>query len=45
MDRRFELRKEVLLAEAEVDAGLLRGTLERLEAFIQPFANRSPPGG
>ncbi|MCC7085600.1 MAG: hypothetical protein IT427_11410 [Pirellulales bacterium] len=40
MDRRFKLRKEDLLAEAEVDAGWLRGTLERLVAFIQPFTNR-----
>lgn len=39
MDRRFELRKEALLADAEVDAGLLRGTLERLETFLAPFAN------
>jgi SRSO17 transposase len=38
MERRFELRKEALLAEAEVDAGLLHGTLERLEAFVEPFA-------
>jgi SRSO17 transposase len=40
MERRFALRKEALLAEAAVDAGLFRGTLERLEAFVEPFANR-----
>lgn len=40
MERRFELRKEALLAEAEVEAGLFRGTLERLQAFIEPFADR-----
>lgn len=38
MERRFELRKEALLAEARVDAQLFRGTLERLEKFVQPFA-------
>lgn len=38
MERRFELRKEALLAEAQVDARLLGGTLERLESFIEPFA-------
>jgi len=40
MERRFELRKEALLAEAQVDAEVFRGTLARLEAFIEPFAER-----
>jgi SRSO17 transposase len=40
MDRRFELRKDALLAEAEVDAGLYRDTLARLEEFVKPFADR-----
>jgi len=38
MDRRFERRKEALLAEAQVDAEVFRGALERLEAFVEPFA-------
>jgi len=40
VERRFELRKDALLAEAQVDAQLFRGTLERLEKFIEPFAAR-----
>ena len=38
MERRFELRKDALLAEAQVPAGLYQGTLERLERFVEPFA-------
>lgn len=38
MDRRFELRKEALLQEAQVSPAMLAGALERLEAFVEPFA-------
>ena len=40
MERRFELRKEALLADAEVDPAVFRGALERLDTFIEPFAAR-----
>lgn len=40
MERRFEERKEAMLAECEVDPALLRGTLERLESFVKPFADQ-----
>src|SRR6478735_3450458 len=44
MERRFRVRLDELLSDAEVPAGLLRGVLPRLEAFLQPFvaALRSP---
>jgi SRSO17 transposase len=38
MERRFELRKAALLAEAQVDAGDLSGLLARLQPFVEPFA-------
>jgi len=38
MERRFRVRLDELLSDAEVPAGLLRGVLPRLEAFLQPFA-------
>jgi SRSO17 transposase len=38
MDRRFELRKEALVKEAQVSPALLAGSLDRLEAFVKPFA-------
>ena len=38
MERRFRVRLEELLADAEVPPGLLRGVLPRLEAFLEPFA-------
>jgi SRSO17 transposase len=38
MERRFELRKDALLAEAEVDETAFRGAIERLERFVEPFA-------
>lgn len=38
MERRFELRKDALLAEAQVPAGLYQGTLERLQPFVERFA-------
>ena len=37
MERRFRVRLDELLADAEVRPGLLRGALTRLEAFLQPF--------
>jgi SRSO17 transposase len=37
MERRFRLRLDELLDDAEVPPGLLRGVLPRLEAFLQPF--------
>jgi SRSO17 transposase len=44
MERRFRIRLEELLEDAEVPAGLMRGVFPRLEAFLQPFveALRSP---
>jgi SRSO17 transposase len=38
MERRFRLRLDELLEDAQVSPGLLRGVLSRLEAFVQPFA-------
>ena len=40
MERRFELRKEALIAEAQVDDQAFRGVVERLEKFVEPFALR-----
>jgi SRSO17 transposase len=40
MERRFELRKEELLNEAQVSPAVFAGMQERLEAFVQPFASR-----
>ena len=37
MERRFRVRLEELLGDAEVPPGLLRGALPRLESFLQPF--------
>jgi SRSO17 transposase len=37
MERRYRVRLEELLDDAEVPPGLLRGALPRLEAFLQPF--------
>src|SRR5690242_10071032 len=44
MERRFRVRLEELLDDAEVPAGLMRGVFPRLEAFLPPFveALRSP---
>lgn len=39
MERRFELRKEALLAECEVSPRVFWGAIERLERFIEPFAD------
>jgi SRSO17 transposase len=38
MERRYELRLEQMLAQTEVSPELMRGLLERLEAFVEPFA-------
>src|SRR5438477_3414696 len=37
MERRFRIRLHELLEEAEVQPGLLRGVLPRLETFLEPF--------
>jgi SRSO17 transposase len=39
MDRRFEVRKQEMLAECEVSPQVFRGARERMEKFVQPFAN------
>lgn len=38
MERRFELRKEAMLAECEVTPQVFRGAVERLTKFVEPFA-------
>jgi SRSO17 transposase len=38
MERRFELRKEAMLAECEVAPQVFRGVVERLAKFVEPFA-------
>jgi SRSO17 transposase len=44
MERRFRVRLDELLDDAEVPPGLMRGVFPRLEAFLRPFveALRSP---
>ncbi len=37
MERRFELRKEAMLAECEVPPEVFRGVGERLAKFVKPF--------
>src|SRR5579872_1489365 len=37
MERRFRIRLDELLEDAEVPAGLMRGVFPRLEAFLRPF--------
>ena len=37
MERRFRVRLDELLLDAEVGAGLLRGVVPRLETFLEPF--------
>ncbi len=37
MERRFRVRLEELLDDAQVRPGLLQGVLRRLETFLQPF--------
>jgi SRSO17 transposase len=38
MERRFELRLEELLEDAELDSRVPEGMLDRLERFVEPFA-------
>lgn len=38
MERRYEVRLEQMLAQAEVAPELMRGLLQRLEAFAERFA-------
>jgi len=40
MERRFEVRREELLAECRVDPQIFEGMLERLRPFAQPFVDR-----
>jgi hypothetical protein len=37
MERRFRVRLDELLADAEVRPSLLRGLMPRLQAFLKPF--------
>ena len=37
MERRFELRKEAMLAECDVPPEVFRGVEERLVTFLEPF--------
>src|SRR5262245_46092981 len=37
MERRFRIRLDELLEDAEVPATLLRGVMPRLERFLEPF--------
>jgi SRSO17 transposase len=37
MERRYRVRLDELIEDAEVPPGLLRGVMPRLEAFLQPF--------
>ena len=39
MERRFQLRLDELLNDAEVRPSLLRGVMQRLESFLQPFVD------
>jgi hypothetical protein len=39
MERRFRVRLDELLDDAEVPPGLMRGVLPRLEAFLRPFVD------
>jgi len=38
MERRYELRLEQMLAQAEVAPELMQGLFDRLETFVEPFA-------
>ena len=40
MERRFELRKEELLADCQVHPAVFAGMMERLDQFAEPFAAR-----
>ena len=38
MERRYEVRREQMLAQAEVSPESMQGLLKRLETFVEPFA-------
>src|SRR5438874_13640955 len=38
MERRYEVRLEQMLAQAEVSPASMRGLFRRLEAFVEPYA-------
>jgi SRSO17 transposase len=38
MEKRYELRLDQMLAQAEVTPELLHGLIDRLESFVEPFA-------
>ncbi|KKK52176.1 hypothetical protein LCGC14_3107560 [marine sediment metagenome] len=40
MERRFELRKEELMADCEVHPAVFAGMISRLEGFAEPFFER-----
>ena len=44
MDRRFAVRYEELMADAEVKPEALEGVLDRLKEFVAPFAASLNPG-
>jgi SRSO17 transposase len=37
MERRFRVRLDELLSDADISSGLLRGVMPRLESFLDPF--------
>ena len=39
MERRFEIRKQEILEESEIQPQVVHGMLKRLEQFIKPFIN------
>ncbi len=39
MERRFEVRKQEILKEADIKPQVIDGMLKRLEQFIKPFIN------
>src|SRR5271170_5662578 len=42
MERRFRVRMDELLSDAEVSSGVFRGVMPRLEAFLEPFVAALP---
>ena len=42
MERRFELRLNEMLDQAQVSPEILRGVRPRLEEFVEPFAENLP---
>src|ERR1700689_218482 len=42
MERRYRVRMDELLSDAEVSSGLLRGVMPRLETFLEPFVAALP---